>query len=91
MKTILITGHTGFIGSHLLSILQNYEVIGLSNNLLKNSSIHQIKKDIRNVTKNDIPKNIDCIIHLAGVTHVESCQNDPKTCFQVNFKGIRCQ
>ena len=89
LKKILITGHTGFIGTNLIKKLNNYELIGISKNILKNLDIIQIKKDIRNITTKDIPSDLYCIIHLAAMSHVESCHNNPKACFEMNVQGTQ--
>lgn len=87
--TILITGHNGFIGSHLVEKLGNkYDFIGLSNTSTK-STIQQIRKDVRNITLYDLPGNIDCIIHLAAITDVMYCNNNPAECIDVNVKGTQ--
>lgn len=89
MKKILVTGHSGFIGSNLTRILKNYEIIGISNNILPDMPFLQIKKDVRKININEIPKKIDCIIHLAAITDVEYCNNNPVECFDVNFNGTQ--
>jgi len=88
LKTIAITGYDGFIGSHLVSYLQEkkYNVIGFSNSLKNRTSKH-IKKDIRKLRPNDIPKDVGCIIHLAALTDVDYCENNPEKCFDVNVLG----
>lgn len=66
MKTILITGISGFLGSHLAKNLQNsYNIIGLKR---RASNLWRIK-DYKNITIiddiNKINKKIDYIIHTA--------------------------
>jgi len=90
LKKILVTGHNGFLGSHLTEELsKKFEIIGLSNNHTKNSKIKQINKDIRKVKTSDIPKDISCIIHLAALTDVKFCEKFPTQCFQVNVMGTQ--
>lgn len=85
----MITGHNGFIGSHLVDKLKKkYKIIGISNHDSK-SSIPTIKKDIRKITKKDLPKNIDCIIHLAAITDVSFCEKNPQVSFSVNCDGTK--
>ncbi|MGI0021290.1 MAG: NAD-dependent epimerase/dehydratase family protein, partial [Nitrososphaeraceae archaeon] len=82
-------GYTGFIGSHLVDLLlKEYNVIGLSRKT-KNRQIYQIRKDVRKVTINEIPKNVDYIVHLAAVSDVQYCQNYPTQCFEINVKGTQ--
>ena len=91
LKRILITGHDGFLGSHLVNYLsKNYEIVGLSKNKQpRRPDIQQIKSDIRKITLKSIPKDIYCIIHLAAITDVKYCQNEPTECFDVNVKGTQ--
>ncbi len=89
LKKILITGHTGFIGSNLIDKLNNYELIGISKNISKNLDMIQIKKDIRKITAKDIPSDLYCIIHLAAMSHVESCHSNPNACFEINVQATQ--
>lgn len=75
MKTVLITGGTGFVGRHLTELLlqNNYAVIVLTRNekLAKQNSIYaywNVEKDI--IDENAIAK-ADYIVHLAGVSITE--------------------
>jgi len=89
LKKIIITGHSGFIGQCLVkSLKEKYEVIGISRKIF-DSDIVNIKKDIRKININDIPKNISCIIHLAGLTDVYYCQENSSKCFDVNVGGTQ--
>lgn len=90
MKKILVTGHTGFLGSHLVKQLsKKYKILGISNQTPENPLIKQIKKDIRKVKLNDIPNDISYIIHLAAITDVQYCQKYPTECFNVNVLGTQ--
>ena len=90
MENILITGHDGFLGSHLVSDLQaNFNVIGISKKIKKSQNITQFKKDIRKVSNLDVPTKINSIIHLAAITDVAYCQKNPKKCFDVNVNGTQ--
>jgi len=87
LKKILITGHNGFIGSYLVKSLSNYNLIGISETINKKNEITQIKKNITKLTIDDLPKDIFCIIHLAALTDVKFCQDNPIKCFDVNING----
>ncbi len=90
MKTILITGHTGFIGNHLTHHLQKqYNIIGLSNISQKELNIKQIRGDINKIRFNQIPKNISTIIHLAAISDVQYCQKNPSQTSMVNILGTQ--
>jgi nucleoside-diphosphate-sugar epimerase len=90
LETLFVTGHSGFIGSHLVDHLcNNYKIVGLGKTKLKNSKIIQINQDLTKVTSNIIPKNVSCIVHLAALTDIQHCQKNPKKCFQVNIQGTQ--
>jgi nucleoside-diphosphate-sugar epimerase len=66
MKKILITGASGFIGSHLNKVLKkkNYKTIPLGFNHIKNDLI---KCDLLNKSKlENLLSDVECIIHCAG-------------------------
>ena len=71
---ILLTGATGFVGSHVLDFLNTYpdvETYALIRNLAKleildGNRFHTLKGDLFNVPP--LPKNLDCVIHIAGLT-----------------------
>ena len=90
MKKILVSGHTGFIGSNLIeSLVKKYEVVGISRNPSKKLKITQIKGDIRKISLKELPKNIFCIIHLAAISGLDCCQKNPSRCFDVNVLGTQ--
>lgn len=81
---ILITGSSGFLGSHLVEHLsKDNEIFGISKK--KDKISKNIGKDILTIKK--IPSKIDCIIHLAALTDVQYCQNYPQKCFEINVLG----
>lgn len=70
----LVTGGTGFIGSHLINHLsdkKNAEIFALVRDLenlkwLKGMDIHFLKGDLLNIPS--LPANIDYVFHIAGIT-----------------------
>ncbi len=89
MREIIVTGHNGFVGSHLVKFYQskNYDVAGISKKSEKELKIKQIKKDIRKITSKDIKGDVFAIIHTAGITNYQYCQNHPSECFETNILG----
>lgn len=89
LKKVLVTGHTGFIGSNLVSelVFKKYQVTGVSREVKKNS-IKQLKKDLLNIESKDVSKN-SVIIHMAALTDVQYCQAHPVECFKVNVNGTQ--
>ncbi len=95
-KIILITGNRGFIASHLIDklIKQDYEIYGLDNSFpqfgrnIQPKEVNQISGDVRRYDDIDFAtKNIDIIIHLAAISHVKTCLENPKLCMDVNCGG----
>ena len=84
MKTILISGGCGFVGTQLINKLINkYKIISVDTKwfgdyLPKNKNLLNIKDDIANIEKYKINK-IDCVIHLASVA------NDPMALIDKNL------
>ena len=80
IKNLLVTGNLGYIGTILTKYLEEkkYNVVGYDNGYYENNIFGkdlsglavQIKKDIRDIESEDL-SNIDCVIHLAGLS------NDP--------------
>jgi nucleoside-diphosphate-sugar epimerase len=78
MKKIAITGHLGFIGSHLYQKLKDdYRIIGID---LKNG------KDIRKITKKDL-KGVEYIFHLAAQPRVPLSIEKPEMTHDHNVNG----
>jgi len=97
-KKILITGGTGFIGTHLSKelLLQEVELIvldvspkfALTSNILTNSK--KLKLKIFNLLDLDWQdflekEHFDCIFHLAGNANVNSSVSDPISDFNSNI------
>ena len=96
LKTILVTGGAGYVGSVLIKKLlsQNFNIKiidslvygsdGISDHL-GNNSLELINTDIRKIQ--DIPDifhNVDCIIHLAAVVGEPLCKKIPLAAKQIN-------
>ena len=86
---VFVTGGSGFIGSHLIAYLQkhrNADVYALVRDRknpkkLNISGIHLLEGDLFTVPS--LPKDLDCIIHMAGIT--KACQTAGY--YTVNQKG----
>lgn len=69
MNSALVTGGSGFIGQHLISLLSSE---GFELKLLTRTPIDgfvNIKCDLQNNIPKDALKGVDTIFHLAGFTH----------------------
>ncbi len=87
MKTLLITGSSGFIGSHLISsIASDYKIIGISNKKqTKKMNFFHYEKDITKEVR--IKSSLSTIIHLAALSDVRYCKLYPSLCINVNVLG----
>jgi UDP-glucose 4-epimerase len=87
MKKVLITGNSGYIGSHLSKLLEGeYEVYGLD---LKNPQ-HPVTKHFKHDIRQNIPvSNIefDSVIHLAALVNVGESEKMPTDYYMTNFCG----
>lgn len=104
MQTILLTGGTGYIGSHVAVELQNsYQIIivdNLSNSYssvidtiekISNKKIKFYQCDINNYNHLDqvFQENIiDVVIHLAGHKSVIESLSDPLKYYDNNVGGL---
>lgn len=86
MKKILITGNSGYIGSHLSKMLnEEYEVYGLD----IVGPQFKIKKhynlDVKSQLK--VKEEFDCIIHLAALVNVGESELEPTDYYMTNLFG----
>ena len=68
-KKVLITGSTGFIGSHVVHgfVELGFEVIGISRT--ENHSPHVIKNICGDTDWSDVLEDVDIIVHCAAAVH----------------------
>ncbi len=90
-RTILVTGSSGFIGSHVVeeALKNGYLVKGLDLKENDNAAIEFVKGDIRD--KSAVSKameEVDFVIHLAAVTSVVEFEKNPVECFDININGF---
>ena len=87
---ILVTGCTGYIGSHVCKVLfeRGYKVIGLDINPNQNDVSKWvtdfIQADVRNYTSYD---EFSAVVHLAGVISVEESMSRPAHYYDTNLNG----
>jgi UDP-glucose 4-epimerase len=94
--TIAVTGAAGFIGSRVVKVMQEahpeWEIIALDNFYL--GEVRQIGDisveyvDIRNRDAlEDTLEGADIVLHLAAVSGVDDCTNNPDLAYEVNVQG----
>ena len=75
---ILITGSSGFLGSHIAPSLKNdYEVYILTSNLLNHADVNAEVKQI----------NPNIVVHLAARTEVQNSFSEQITFSEINYVG----
>ena len=96
MKTYLVTGGAGFIGSHIVeALLQSGGKVKVLDNFftgkkgnLVGFNIELVEGDIRNVeTVKKAVKGVDCILHQAALRSVPMSIEDPWAYNEVNVTG----
>ena len=97
MKTILVTGAGGYIGSTLTALLleEGYKVIGLDRyffgsdllrDILDNPQFRLLKKDVRDVEASDL-EGVDGVCDLAALSNDPSGELDPDLTNSINHRG----
>ena len=92
---ILVTGHNGYIGAHIVPLLkeEGFEVTGVDSNIFEDCNWENIVKpdnelikDFRDLTKEELD-NHDCIIHLAAISNDPMGDLDENLTFNINLHG----
>ena len=95
MKTALVTGGLGFIGSNLSQELvkNGYDVLILSKSADKRENIKEISdkvhlkiKDVKDISREDV-ENRDLIFHCASTTNNYHIKDNPFLDIDVNCNG----
>ena len=94
MKTILITGSSGFIGEYLAKKFKEfYKVIGIDKNNDHQKNCHLFYKsdirDFKKIKKCFEENKIDYIIHLAAEKSVLRCEENKDLAFKINFEASK--
>lgn len=92
-KVVLVTGATGFVGSHLVDqlISKGAKVIGLSKKRLASQAKiieeYGLVEDFQTISRVIKKNKTEIIFHLAAQPIVEIGQENPIKTFQVNIQG----
>ena len=102
MNNVLITGGTGFLGSHITKrIIDEVESVTIATTSIRQqTTLKSLGVDINkiNLVKGDIRDfdfirllfneyEFDTVFHLGALSEVKKCQPDPKLAFDVNVGG----
>ena len=85
LEEILITGSTGFVGSHLIQeIKKDYKITGISKNKTNSVDYKFQSIDITN-PKFSLDNKFTKIIHAAALSDVGYCNSHPSECYESNI------
>ena len=91
MLKVLITGVTGYIGSHLAKVLYEagHHIVGLDIEWKKHNDVSRYchRMLIKDVTKHVCDEDYDVIVHLAGLIQVEESVAHPTKYYSTNLGG----
>ena len=96
MKKIIVTGHNGYIGYHLVKLLcdEGFEVVGIDTNYFNQEceffpsklKIKEIIKDIRFIDEKDI-EGAYAICHLAALSNDPLGALNEELTYEINYKA----
>lgn len=95
VKSILLTGHRGYIGTVLVPMLleQGYEVVGLDSDLFQRCTFYdgiveipEMRMDVRDVHPEDV-EGFDAVVHLAGLSNDPLGDLNPELTDAINYRA----
>jgi nucleoside-diphosphate-sugar epimerase len=92
---VLVTGHDGYIGVVLVSLLREsgHEVVGLDSGLFRDCTfgpeaiqVPSMSKDIRDVVASEL-EGFDAVLHLAGISNDPLGDLNPECTLEINHRA----
>mgnify|MGYP000743050905 CR=1 FL=1 len=90
-ERVLVTGGAGFIGSNVSNYLaQDNDVVALDDGYLGTPANLDESVDYRerSVVENDLPTDVDVVVHLAALSSYAMHEDDPGRGARVNVEGF---
>jgi len=83
---VLVTGGSGFIGSHLVDALRaKGHTVRVFDKLRPSAELEWFRGDLRSKDDiNEAVKDVETVFHLAGVADVNVATVDPQSCLELN-------
>jgi len=101
VKTSLVTGGCGFIGSHIVDMLHSlgHKVIVIDDisapqneDFYYHKDVVNVKYHIKDISKDDCSdyfNDVDYVFHLAARSRIQPTIGSPNECFEVNVLGTQ--